>query len=169
MAAVFVTPILMVGRQAYEGEWASHAGPVPAMVASLVLTLVVPVLAGMVIRRVRPTRALRHQRGFFGLSIAALIGFAIVQEAEHFARVLAVRNRLPSSIALHLFVAAIVSMALMGRQQGISGERRLGSAIGFAVLVCMVVWVTLDLNQPRRGWITVSQEPLQQLLKSMEK
>jgi hypothetical protein len=41
--------------------------------------------------------------------------------------------------------------------------------MGFAVLVCMVVWVTLDLNQPDRGWIAVSQEPLQRLLKGIEK
>jgi hypothetical protein len=43
------------------------------------------------------------------------------------------------------------------------------AAIGFTVLVCLVLWVILDLNQPQRGWITVSQEPLQQLLKGMEK
>jgi hypothetical protein len=33
----------------------------------------------------------------------------------------------------------------------------------------MVVWVTLDLNQPERGFIRVSQEPLQRLLSGMGK
>jgi hypothetical protein len=32
----------------------------------------------------------------------------------------------------------------------------------------MVVWVTLDLNQPHRGWITVSQKPMQRLLSGMD-
>jgi hypothetical protein len=36
-------------------------------------------------------------------------------------------------------------------------------------MVTLVIYVTLDLNQPQRGTITVSQEPLEQLLKSMEK
>ena len=40
---------------------------------------------------------------------------------------------------------------------------------GFVVLVGLVVWVTLDLNQPHRGVITVSQEPLQRLLEGMGK
>lgn len=87
----------------------------------------------------------------------------------HAARVAAVRDRLPSSIVLLLFLASVLSMALMGKQQGASREWRPGATLGFTVLVCMVVWVTLDLNQPQRGWITVSQEPLQQLLKGMEK
>jgi hypothetical protein len=32
----------------------------------------------------------------------------------------------------------------------------------------MAVWVIMDLNQPQRGWITVSQEPMERLLKGME-
>lgn len=35
--------------------------------------------------------------------------------------------------------------------------------------IVMVVWVTLDLNQPQRGWITVSQGPLERLLLGMKK
>jgi hypothetical protein len=89
--------------------------------------------------------------------------------SSHAARVAAGRDRLPPSIVLLLFLAAVVSMVLMGRQQGAANERRLAATVGFVVLVCMVVWVTLDLNQPRRGWITVSQEPLQRLLAGMEK
>jgi uncharacterized membrane protein YecN with MAPEG domain len=89
--------------------------------------------------------------------------------SSHAARLAAVRDRLPPSVVLLLIVAAVMSMALMGWQQGESRERRPGATIGFTVLVCMVVWVTLDLNQPQRGWITVSQESLQRLLKGMEK
>jgi hypothetical protein len=59
-------------------------------------------------------------------------------------------------------------MAQAGRQQGEAGEWRPGATLGFTVLVCMVVWVTLDLNQPQRGMITISQEPLERLLRSME-
>ena len=57
----------------------------------------------------------------------------------------------------------------IGRQQGASREWRPGSTLGFVVLVCLAIWVTLDLNQPQSGWITVSQEPMQRLLSTMQK
>lgn len=88
--------------------------------------------------------------------------------SSHAARLAAVHDRLPPSILLLLALAAVLSNALLGRQQGATRECRLGATIGFTLLVCMVIWVTLDLNQPRRGWITVSQEPLEQLLKGMD-
>ena len=89
--------------------------------------------------------------------------------SSHASRLSAVRDRVPPSVVLLLVIAAMITMALMGWQQGATGEKHPGATVGFIVLVCMVVWVTLDLNQPHRGWITVSQEPMQQLLKGMEK
>jgi hypothetical protein len=76
---------------------------------------------------------------------------------------------LPASIVLLLFPAAVVSIGLMGAQQRVSNERRLGETVGFMVLVCMVSLVTLDLNLPQRGSITITQEPLERLLIGMEK
>ncbi len=84
------------------------------------------------------------------------------------ARLAASRDRLPSSVVMLLFLASVVSMALLGRQQGMAGEHHRWSTSGFIVLVCMVVWVTMDLNQPRHGWIVVSQEPMERLVASFE-
>jgi hypothetical protein len=89
--------------------------------------------------------------------------------SAHAARLAALRDRLPPSVVLLLVLAALITMVLMGWQQGASHESHPAAAVGFTALVCLVVWVTLDLNQPQRGWITVSQEPLEQLLKGMEK
>lgn len=88
--------------------------------------------------------------------------------SAHASRLSAMRDRLPPSVVLLLILAAIISMVLMGWQQGMSREWHPAAAVGFTALVCLVLWVTLDLNQPQRGLITVSQEPLQQLLKGME-
>ncbi len=88
--------------------------------------------------------------------------------SSHASRLAALRDRLPPTVILLLILSAVLLMALMGWQQGVSNERHPGATVGFTILVCMVMWVTLDLNQPQRGWITVSQEPLQQLLKGME-
>jgi hypothetical protein len=88
--------------------------------------------------------------------------------SSHAARVAAGRDRLPPNIVLLLALAALLSMLLTGRQQAISGEWHPGTAAAFITLVSMVIWVTLDLNQPTRGLITVSQEPFERLLKGME-
>ncbi|MCI0684604.1 MAG: hypothetical protein L0Y71_21045 [Gemmataceae bacterium] len=85
------------------------------------------------------------------------------------ARLAAVRDRLPASVVVVLFVAALLSMVLLGRQQGASDRYPVVGVVGFVALVCMVVWVILDLNQPQYGWITVSQEPLERLLAGMRK
>lgn len=103
-----------------------------------------------------------------GIPIAApLVNTLNALTSNHAARVAAGRDRLPGSIVLLLFVASIVPMVLVGMQQGAVGEWRPLAAIAFAILASMVVWVTLDFNQPQRGLILVSQEPLERLLAGM--
>ena len=89
--------------------------------------------------------------------------------SSHAARLAASRDRLPPSIVVLLFLVAIVCLALVGRQEGMSGERHIGATVAFVVLVSLAVWVTLDLNQPKRGLITVSQEPMKELLSGMRR
>jgi hypothetical protein len=87
--------------------------------------------------------------------------------SSYIARLAAGRDRLQGSIVALLFLTAVLSMVLMGRHQGTSGDLNLGSTLGFVVLVCITVWVILDLNQPHRGLIQVSQEPMQRVLAGM--
>src|SRR5262249_38357078 len=87
--------------------------------------------------------------------------------SSHAALLAAFRDRLPTSIALLLFLAAIVSVALVGRGQETDPAPYSGGAVGFILLVTLAVYVTLDLNQPTRGLITVSVEPLERVLSSM--
>jgi hypothetical protein len=68
-----------------------------------------------------------------------------------------------------LFLSAVVCMLLTGVHHAAKGERSIGAPLVFVVLVTLVVWVILDLNQPHRGVITVSQEPMQRVLSGMEK
>ena len=87
--------------------------------------------------------------------------------SSHDARLAAIRNRLPASIVLLLCMSAVVSMVQIGMQHGKLDERELTTGIGFVLLVCLCVCVTLDLNQPHGGMITISQEPMQRLLASL--
>jgi hypothetical protein len=87
--------------------------------------------------------------------------------STHAARLAAVHHRLPWSILVLLGVVALVCMLVIGTEQGAVGERNLVPITIFVLVVSLVVWVTLDLNQPGTGVITVSQEPLERLLRTM--
>ena len=84
-------------------------------------------------------------------------------------RLAAYRDRLPTAIVILLFACAIVTALLIGREQGAAGSSDIAGTLCFILLVSITVYVTLDLNQPERGWIRVSQEPIERLLTSMNK
>ncbi|HVX61452.1 MAG TPA: hypothetical protein VHC19_12645 [Pirellulales bacterium] len=87
--------------------------------------------------------------------------------SSHAARLAAYRERLPWSIVALLFTASVVPAFLMGLQQGVSQKPHLSGTFSFVLLVSMVTFVTLDLNEPGRGLIRVSQEPMERLARSM--
>lgn len=89
--------------------------------------------------------------------------------SNHAARLAALRDRLPTPVVAVLFLSAALSMALLGWQHGQERKQHRFATCAFTILISMVFWVTLDLNQPQRGLITVSQEPLEQLLRGIEK
>jgi hypothetical protein len=89
--------------------------------------------------------------------------------SNHAARVAASRDRLPLSIVVLLFASAIMSTMLVGHEQGLVGRTEIAGTLTYIALVTLAVYVTLDLNQPQTGMVTVSQEPLQRLLSSMPK
>lgn len=82
-------------------------------------------------------------------------------------RLAAIRDRLPVAILSLLSLSAILSTALIGRQQGASGRVRFAGVFCYVLVVGLVVWVTLDLNQPGRSMTRVSQEPLERLIASI--
>ncbi len=87
--------------------------------------------------------------------------------SNHVARLAAAKDRLPANIVVLLFVSAIMSTMLVGREQGLAGRLEVAGTLSYILLMTLVVYVTLDLNQPQIGMVTVSQEPLQQLLSTM--
>ncbi|MFT3882800.1 MAG: hypothetical protein QM703_24495 [Gemmatales bacterium] len=84
--------------------------------------------------------------------------------SSHASRLASLRDRLPLEIIFLLSFAALITMMLQGQRQGEAGNRLFTPSLGFIVLVSMVIWVTLDLNQPNRGWIRLNKEPLERLL-----
>ncbi|MGB7158400.1 MAG: hypothetical protein WBD40_10075 [Tepidisphaeraceae bacterium] len=99
--------------------------------------------------------------------VVPLVGTLNNLTSSHAARLAAARDRLPGSIVALLFLAAIVSAGVLGRSQGIERKRATMSTLFFIVLITSTLYITLDLNQPGRGLIRVSQEPMERLLVSM--
>ena len=87
--------------------------------------------------------------------------------SSHASRLVAAKDRLPTSIVLLLLLSAVSSAMLVGREQGAADETDMAGTVSFIILVTFVIFVTLDLNQPDRGLITVSQEPMKRLLSTM--
>ncbi|MEH6465958.1 MAG: hypothetical protein V7771_18950 [Shewanella psychromarinicola] len=77
------------------------------------------------------------------------------------------RNRIPSSVWMALIGIIALTMITMGAEVGLTGKRRLVAMIplvlAFAVLVALVV----DLNRPQSGLITVGQQSMVDLQRSM--
>jgi BASS family bile acid:Na+ symporter len=91
LAAVLPTPLALAALQAKDAESTGFPVPFGALAGQLCLLLVLPVLTGMGVRRRWPEITKRHGRSLLGFSIGALatlLGFVIVQEAEHFASAL---------------------------------------------------------------------------------
>jgi hypothetical protein len=87
-------------------------------------------------------------------------------------RLAAVENRVPGSVVLLLFVFAIITTGLDGFEQGNRGTASPAELVGmmsFIALVALAVYVTLDLDQPDKGLISVSQAPIERLISSIPK
>jgi len=84
-------------------------------------------------------------------------------------RVAAYDETLPWTIELLLLLAVIVPSFLTGKQQGASQKTRMSGTMSFIILVMLVIFIILDLNQGRRGLIRVNREPFEWLLESISK
>lgn len=88
--------------------------------------------------------------------------------AAHDERLYGVQNHVPGSIILMLVFFGLYMAFATGRfggnSKGVVSWIRIGS---HAALVALVFAVIIDLEQPRRGLLRVSQVPMQDVLKSL--
>jgi hypothetical protein len=75
---------------------------------------------------------------------------------------------MPDSILMLLILASALDAVLIGRQQGFSPRPSVAGMAVFTAIVVLTVEVICDLNQPGRGLIRISQEPLLRLLGTMK-
>ncbi len=79
----------------------------------------------------------------------------------------AIRSRIPSTIWAGLMALAVLGMASVGYQAGLSATRRSPTMVGLILAFAGVLLLIADLDRPREGLIVVSQQAIIDVQKSM--
>ena len=78
----------------------------------------------------------------------------------HSTRTAAGRKHIPSLLLFLLIAASVISIADIGYGCGMNGPRRAPLTVSLAVLLVMFLWITIDLDHPRSGFLQLSDAPL---------
>ena len=87
----------------------------------------------------------------------------------HASRIAAGRNHVPETTLFLLGILATACAMSLGQSCGSSGHRHFAATTIFSLLIALVIVVIMDLDRPRRGYISVPQTPLTELLQDLEK
>ena len=71
-----------------------------------------------------------------------------------------VYSRVPATILWLLFVGSVLTLAIVGYSAGLTKRRDLLSAIVLIIALGAVLALVIDLDQPREGFVQVSQQPI---------
>jgi hypothetical protein len=78
----------------------------------------------------------------------------------HETRVTADRNHVPEAALLLLYGIATVAMGFAGYTSALAGTRNRVPVTIMALTIVTVITLVMDLDRPRRGFVTVSQQPM---------
>jgi len=87
----------------------------------------------------------------------------------HSGRLRAVLDQVPDMVWVLLFVLTIFAMGMIGFGSGLGKGHQLIPRLVVAVLIALVVLVIMDLGQPQRGLIRVSQQSMMMLRDSINR
>ena len=78
-------------------------------------------------------------------------------------------DHVPATVINLLFVVAIGALGFIAYSYGLGHRRRHGSTAIFAILIAMVFTITLDLDQPRSGFIRAGEESMLRLQEDLNR
>lgn len=87
----------------------------------------------------------------------------------HAKRLRAIMDRIPAIVLLLLFGVTISGMVLIGYGCGFGNKRHFIMRLLMAGLIAMVIVVIIDLDNPQRGLIRISQQSMMSLRESINK
>lgn len=79
------------------------------------------------------------------------------------------RRHLPSEMVLVLILSSCLSMGTIGYGFGLVERQRLGPAMALAALIAITLFVTIDFDRPRRGFISLDGTPLENAVRTMNR
>ncbi|MEO8613675.1 MAG: hypothetical protein ABI600_00920 [Luteolibacter sp.] len=83
-------------------------------------------------------------------------------------RMAALRNHVPGAVWLLLLIVAGCGSWASGYGSGTGGFRSSFSQLVFPILIGVVITLIVDIDRPQKGMIGVSQQPMQDLLESIQ-
>lgn len=86
----------------------------------------------------------------------------------HAERLMRLRSRVPAVIWLVLYMLLVLTMVMIGYQQGLSGAKRSLAVIALVLGFATVLFLIADLDRPGQGMLQVSQQALADLRRSMK-
>jgi hypothetical protein len=81
----------------------------------------------------------------------------------HSTRLAAGRKHLPSLVLGLLIACSALAVAVIGYGCGMGGRRRAPMTVALALLIGTGLWITIDLDHPRGGFMQLSDAPLEEL------
>lgn len=95
-------------------------------------------------------------------SLNESLDLAVARKAERSAHI-------PDTVLLVLLLYAVLSMIMMGSVLAVSRQSHRGETALLLILLTLAHMVILDLDRPRTGAIQVSQQPMEELQRSMNR
>ena len=80
----------------------------------------------------------------------------------------AARRHIPQPILIVIIVAAAIGIGMIGYDNGLVRRRFFFLSGAFAVVAAASLWMTIDLDRPRHGFVRSSEQPYLDLLDSMK-
>jgi hypothetical protein len=80
----------------------------------------------------------------------------------------AARRHIPQAILVVIVIAAAIGMGMIGYDNGLARKRYFLLSGTFAVVSAASLWMTIDLDRPRHGFVRASNLPYVELLDSMK-
>jgi hypothetical protein len=86
----------------------------------------------------------------------------------HATRLQRLRARVPAVIWIVLYLLLILTMVMIGYQQGSSGSKRSVAVVALVLGFSTVFYLIADLDRPGKGMLQVSQQAMTDLRRSMK-
>jgi drug/metabolite transporter (DMT)-like permease len=79
------------------------------------------------------------------------------------------RRHVPEAVLVVLFGVLLIVAAVLGYAGGLDGNRPALATVAMFVLVVAVVFIIIDLDRPKRGFIQVSQESMRDVARLLDR